>query len=414
MPYFDLCAFRLSTDRLLQTAMRCGLMAAVMAAGCASSSVIAPSSGLPKEPPAEPGKKALVIQIARSSPQTSAWITYSLLKGSLRMKRANSGLPPDYLEEEVQALPETVAVWKKSGASAQPSPQLEALDAAVEAGFVAEYAVTATSVPGWRLEPSQHQSLRLAAYLEWRKKNLLELRWIPQSRTSTGAEPPILGHNVTAGLPPLNPSSCASVLPELQKRIAAWESSTERAPEYLLASRSNDDFSRALLWFSTKPQLQSKALLWVSPNVGELYYRAGFCAVQLQQLGAAEKHLRRLLVVSPTSAVGYSELAQTLTLAGRYQEALAQVEVGLGMSASDCESARLLRKRGFIQFEQGELMLSRKTYLQSLQLDPSSALAKSELQLIESTLRKKGVPFDSSPQDSGAVPSTQVIVSSCH
>lgn len=110
-------------------------MAAVMATGCASSSVIAPSSGLPKEPPAEPGKKALVIQVARRSPQTSAWITYSLLKGSLRMKRANSGLPPDYLEEEVQALPETVAVWKKSGASAQPSPQLEALDAAVEAGL---------------------------------------------------------------------------------------------------------------------------------------------------------------------------------------------------------------------------------------------------------------------------------------
>jgi len=330
------------------------------------------------------------------------------------MKRANSGLPPDYLEEEVQALPETVAVWKKSGASAQPSPQLEALDAAVEAGFVAEYAVTATSVPGWRLEPSQHQSLRLAAYLEWRKKNLLELRWIPQSMTSPGAEPPILGHDVTAGLPPLNPSSCAAIQPELQKRIAAWESSTERASEYLLASRSNDDFSRALLWFSTKPQLQSKALLWVSPNVGELYYRAGFCAVQLQQLGASEKYLRRLLVVSPTSAVGYSELAHTLTLAGRYQEALAHLEVGLGMSASDCESARLLRKRGFIQFEQGELILSRKTYLQSLQLDPSSALAKSELQLIESTLRKKGVPFDSSPQDSGAVPSTQVIVSSCH
>ena len=66
----------------------------------------------------------------------------------------------------------------------------------------------------------------------------------------------------------------------------------------------------------------------------------------------AERFLRAALQLNPAHVLGYAELAHVLILQGRFDEALAQIDVAFRRTTDPCVLAILLRKRGYIHIEQ--------------------------------------------------------------
>jgi len=104
----------------------------------------------------------------------------------------------------------------------------------------------------------------------------------------------------------------------------------------------------------------------------------------------AERLLRRAVALSPGNANVRSELAQTLILRKKLDEADAQLDLALDVSISSCHTAVLWRKRGYILFDRGKLVDSYRAYARSLEFDPKNAIALKEMQLIVNTLRAAG------------------------
>ncbi len=88
-----------------------------------------------------------------------------------------------------------------------------------------------------------------------------------------------------------------------------------------------------------------------------------------------------------------------------------QIEFVLANSQDPCEIAGALRKRGFIEFERGELSQAYATYTQSLDHEPGSELARRELGLLYETMEAQG--FEELPPPEYVPPPSQQLTTQC-
>ena len=130
--------------------------------------------------------------------------------------------------------------------------------------------------------------------------------------------------------------------------------------------------------------------MFASSAVIEIVFYAGFCAVDREAWSDGERLLRQAIALAPLSAKAHSELVQTLIMQQRLDEADAELERAIAVSDSVCQTAILWRKRGYILFDRRKMVEAYRAYAKSLEFDPQSQLAHSEMQLITKLLQRAG------------------------
>ena len=164
---------------------------------------------------------------------------------------------------------------------------------------------------------------------------------------------------------------------------------------------------------SRDPRARRDGIVFVSPAALEILFAAGFCAVDRGDWPTAETMLRRAVELSPANANVRGELVQTLIMEQRPDEADSQLEIALAFSDSPCQTAMLWRKRAYILFDRGKLVDSYRAYARSLEFDPQSELARTEMNLIVTTLQRAGTYETRSWRRSVAPANGKMHVTSC-
>jgi Tfp pilus assembly protein PilF len=103
------------------------------------------------------------------------------------------------------------------------------------------------------------------------------------------------------------------------------------------------------------------------------------------------------------------ELAHVLVAQHKFDRAEAIVEDAIEHSQDRCELARAWRRRGYIRVEQRRLTEAEDAYRRSLEFDPASAIARSELDLLQREITKNG----GNPQWYVPPPSNPASVTQC-
>jgi tetratricopeptide (TPR) repeat protein len=117
---------------------------------------------------------------------------------------------------------------------------------------------------------------------------------------------------------------------------------------------------------------------------------AGFCANDIEDYAGAERWLEAAMALSPTTPQAPNELTHALVFQRKFDRADAVIDTVLANTDDRCELARAWRRRGYIRFEQRRLDDSRIAYQKSLEYDPGSEIARSELALLHGEIEREG------------------------
>jgi tetratricopeptide (TPR) repeat protein len=170
--------------------------------------------------------------------------------------------------------------------------------------------------------------------------------------------------------------------------VADWQTRIDAASTVIVPARDKEDFAGALRDPRLRPAIADKGVTWASPELESLLFAAGFCAIEDERFDEAKADFLALLALNPLDEKAGRELAHVYVSTRRWDDGLKLVDAQLGLVRSDCARAVLWRKRGFILFEQLQLHEARAAYIKSLEYDPQSELARSEIRLID---QKTGV-----------------------
>jgi len=364
---------------------RAGLLAAGLVAlgGCAHTAG-APATG------SATGDSEVIVSADLGSPDLlGVWSVYGLALASGAEKTGRD----DYATE-VTARSLLADSWKDLRAGKQlKDPYLDLLVEVRDAGFIDEYVLATLARPGWTLSGEELARLKLAPWTAWAATHLpadhraltpvtVRLRGVRASA--------IAGADLPAG--ELDPSKapCATLQPAMDRAVAAWERQAAALRGAPLSIQLPSQTVPVLERLAGDPRVRRDGVVFVAPTAFEVMFAAGFCAVDRGDWRAAETMLRRAVELWPADANARGELVQSLIMQKRSDEADAQLDVALAFADSDCRRAILWRKRGYILFDRGKLVDAYRAYARSLELDPQSDLARSEMNLIVTTLRRAG------------------------
>lgn len=145
---------------------------------------------------------------------------------------------------------------------------------------------------------------------------------------------------------------------------------------------SMNDFMHYVSWM--QDQETERAVKWIGNAYPRAYYYLGFLGVKQKQFARAVEYLDQGRRLDPENPKFLFEKAQALIHLGNKEAALALydqvVEVGPYVSPPDLAVAR--RGRGFVLIEMGKLDDAEAAFRASLELDPESEIALSELEYI--------------------------------
>jgi tetratricopeptide (TPR) repeat protein len=134
---------------------------------------------------------------------------------------------------------------------------------------------------------------------------------------------------------------------------------------------------------------------FVPTRVASLLFYGGYCSIEAGDFPAAEQALRAAARVAPFDAGIHLELAHALVTQKKLADAASEAELGLRFASGKCQTGLAWRKKGFVLFEQGKLVDAYRAYQKSLEFDPASQIALSEMLLLAKTLTGSGgVPSD--------------------
>jgi tetratricopeptide (TPR) repeat protein len=368
-------------------------LAAAALAGCGHTTV-GPS---PPSPAAAPGAgdSQIVVSADLGSPDLIAlWSLYGVALADAAEKAGRA----DYAAE-VSARALLADRWKELRAEKRLEKQLHDpyLDRLVEvrdAGFIGEYVLAFLARPGWTVSGDELARLNAAAFKSWAASHLpkdhravtaatVRLRGLPPT--------PIPGSHLP-GTTDVNPAEtpCANLQPAIDRAVADWDREARALIPVALSIELAEQTLPSLERLSRDPRARRDGVVFVAPAALEILFDAGFCAVDRGDWPTAEKMLRRAVELSPASANVRGELVQTLIMQKRPDEADSELEIALALSDSPCQTAMLWRKRAYILFDRGKLVDSYRAYARSLEFDPQSELARSEMNLIVTTLQRAG------------------------
>ena len=362
--------------------------------GCGHTTVGPSPAGAPSSPPAAASGGAdsqIVVSADLGSPDLIAlWSVYGVALADAAEKAGRA----DYAGE-VSARALLADRWKELRADKQlHDPYLDQLAQVRDAGFIGEYVLAFLARPGWTVAGDELARLNAAAFKVWSANHLakdhraltaatVRLRGIPPA--------PIPGSQLP-GTTNINPAEtpCANLQPAIDRGVAEWDREARVLPSVALSIELPEQTLPSLAQLARNPRARRDGIVFVSPSALEILFDAGFCAVDRGDWPTAERMLRRAVELSPADANVRGELVQTLIMEKRPDEADSQLEIALAFSDSPCQTAMLWRKRAYILFDRGKLVDSYRAYARSLELDPKSELARSEMNLIVTTLQRAG------------------------
>jgi tetratricopeptide (TPR) repeat protein len=223
---------------------------------------------------------------------------------------------------------------------------------------------------------------------------------LPRDQTPTLATARPRSGNLQSRIPgfdlpdpiPLQPSRipCTESLPILRKTLAGWEREEEALDGAPAPANSDGGFLALIEASHSQAPFLTRGATWVSPRIYGLLFIAGFCAVEIENYPQAERWLASAVAMAPAMATARMELAHALVSQRKLEQADAIIDPILLHSQDRCELARAWRRRGYIRFEQRRLDEARSAYLRSLEFDPNSELARSELDLLKRTIVENG------------------------
>jgi tetratricopeptide (TPR) repeat protein len=345
--------------------------------------------------------------VSRSTVQGAAWIVYGLARGKtyndLKSVRHNPAAE-DYLIE-LRARAALAEFWRdQQGKPDVPSDSY--LDWLVEidaAGNLEEHVLAALFKPGWTIPAPELERVDFSA---------LE-QALPRDETPTYAIARPSSGKLSSDIPgfdlpdpiALHPSQvpCTQSLPTLRGAIAHWERERVALDGASAAANSGAEFIALIAAARNDPPFRTRGATWVSPRPYYLLFVAGFCAIELEEYEQAEQWLESAVAMAPNINTARMELAHALVSQGKLDRADAIIAPTLATSQDRCELARAWRRRGYIRFEQRRLDEARTAYLRSLEYDPDSGIARSELELLRREVAQHGgnpewyVPPPSSP-----------------
>jgi tetratricopeptide (TPR) repeat protein len=113
----------------------------------------------------------------------------------------------------------------------------------------------------------------------------------------------------------------------------------------------------------------------------------GFCEVDRKRYAESIGPLETAVALLPQLPSWRLELAKSLTMVKRFDEADELIQSVIAVSNMDpCRLGMAWRSRGYLLFDRGELRDSFAAYRKSLEYDPNSSIARSELELLREEL----------------------------
>jgi tetratricopeptide (TPR) repeat protein len=142
--------------------------------------------------------------------------------------------------------------------------------------------------------------------------------------------------------------------------------------------------------YSGRRPPNSKTVTWIGNAYGRASYMLGFMLVEQGRFVEALNVLNRALAWEPASVPLIHE--KVLIRTKRFQEARSLFDDALSRPdlMIPSERARLMRGKGFVLIEFGELDEAEKVFQESIALDPSSQMAHRELREINTRRLREG------------------------
>jgi tetratricopeptide (TPR) repeat protein len=340
---------------------------------------------------------------------SAAWVVYALGLSSIQASRKGESFnqrDADFVGE-LKARAVMAEYWEEARVKGAPAdPYLDALLATSKAGHLDEYTLFHLFQPGWTLPAAALSELDLAGFRVWSEVNLHNHE--PQTlaaATRTTANPdedaPLPGTDLVL---PEGGDPCARAA-DVQTSLTAWTALEPRLDGAPISASDRLEFIASITAPDAPAEMRTRGATWVAPTVADAYYLVGFCAVAAGNWSSALAPLRSAVRVAPHAPMIRLELATVLTHDREHRAAEHEIQAVLDMTDDPCMRGAAWRKRGFLQFEAGELEAAYDAYAQSLRFAPASDTARSEMLLIRQQLSQLGreVPADYVPPPTAAM-----------
>jgi tetratricopeptide (TPR) repeat protein len=369
-------------------------------------------------PPAPPSGNGFDVVVdtesmTRPEPQRQAWLVYALggiaaYKTHLDLRKNKAG---DDFAIELSARSELATFWRderSKGASADD--YLDRLVALDDAGHLAEHVLVSLAKPGWTIPADELGRIDFAALRELAREPIAAPTYaIAKPRSAPlYAEPPGVGLPDPVPLAPPG-SGCVQSMPTLRRAMSAWKSEVEQLDGAPTAADDRAGFIAVLSDLPPDAPQRARGATWVALRPYWLSFLAGFCSVELERIPDAERWLEQAVAMAPRHATARMELAHVLVMRRKFERADAILDDALAHSQDRCELARAWRRRGYIRFEQRRLDEAESAYRRSLEFDPESSIARSELDLLQREIANHG----GTPQSYLPPPSNPTGVTTC-
>jgi tetratricopeptide (TPR) repeat protein len=175
---------------------------------------------------------------------------------------------------------------------------------------------------------------------------------------------------------------CGQSLSLLTAGRQAWLREVKLLTSALMAAANRQQFLALVRWAAEHAVDYPNGIVWVSPKAYQINFFTGFCAVELADHSTALAALRSAKALVPVSAEPRLEIVQTLAGTKQIDAAMDELDTSMQLPVGKCMKGVAWRKRGFLLFEQSKLKESFQAYQKSLEFDPGSKIAFSELRAL--------------------------------
>ena len=383
------------------------------------------SSGKPSAPgtPGQNGDFEVVFAkelAGRKGNVVAAWVAYGIAKSATlqgKMKSMTATIPSDYVME-LGARKAMVEVWRELQAKAgERDTYLDKLSEVEKAGFLQEYVIFYFASSGWNVPQSALAQVDWNGFVRYAKANLQGHRgetWVEVVKKGAPAQasPPGSSLPRAQDLMPLN-VPCAQSLQQIVPALSQWHDIETELPGSALALPADSSRLPTLEWLFSHSGQYPNGVTFVPGNIPQLFFLRGYCSVDTRDMAQAEQSLRKAAALAPLDGRIHLELVTALAAQKKLLDAQAEAELGLQYAVGKCQTGLAWRKRGFVLFELGKLADSYTAYQKSLDYDPSSKMALSELLLLAKEIDRNGMrPPANKPYV--PPPASEITTTRCH
>jgi tetratricopeptide (TPR) repeat protein len=277
------------------------------------------------------------------------------------------------------------------GEESARDPYLETLVAVEQAGHLEEYVLAVFGKPGWTIPGDALAALDYPAFHAYAVEHLRQHGAEIHVRVHADG---VADHPERPGrkLPEFEfttPDALCAQRARAQQALERWYAEAAALDGVPLAAENARELAASAVLVRSTPRVRERGITWVSPRAANTSFIVGFCEVDRKRYAESIGPLETAVALSPRYPSWRLELAKSLTMVKRFDEADQMIESVIASSATDsCRLGVAWRSRGYLLFDRGELRESYEAYRKSLEYDPGSSIARSELELLRQELAR--------------------------